>query len=212
MLDMFRLVLSQLEKSKTALVRLDKDLAREVLINEKRVNGFELKIDRDCENIIALMSPLAIDLRLVLACMKMNSNLERIGDISEGICQFVLNIRMEPEKELLEKTRLIEMFETANNILSDVMIAFENEDTRLARSIFKKDEVLDEINRNANEAVGDFIREHNDRINQSLYTLSTIRKLERVGDQCKNIAEEIIFFIEAKVLKHKSSAHRPDIE
>ena len=113
MLEMFELVLSQLNKSKEALFQFDKDLAREVLVNEKRVNGFELKLDRDCENIIALFNPVAVDLRFVLACMKINSNLERIGDIAEGICQFVLNFKLDPEKELLEKTRLLEMFETS---------------------------------------------------------------------------------------------------
>ncbi len=204
MLEMFALVKSQLEKSKQSLIRLDKDLAREVLVHEKRVNGFELKVDRDCENIIALFNPLAIDLRFVLACLKINSNLERIGDIAEGICQFVLNIKLEPEKSLLENTRMMEMFDTSIMVLDDTMQAFETEDTRLARSVFKKDEILDEINLNANQAVADFIRENPERINQSLYLLSSIRKLERVGDQCKNIAEEIIFYIEAKVLKHKS--------
>lgn len=204
MLEMFALVKLQLEKSKAALVNLDKDLAREVLVNEKRVNGFELKLDRDCENIIALFNPVAIDLRLVLACMKINSNLERIGDIAEGISQFVLNIKLEPEKKLLENTRLIEMYDTAILITHEVMEAFNTEDTKRARSVFKMDEILDEINLNANQAVADFIRENPDRINQSLYLLSAIRKLERVGDQCKNISEEIIFYIEAKVLKHKS--------
>jgi phosphate transport system protein len=211
MLEMFGLVFSQLEKAKKALVLLDKDLAREVLVNEKRVNGFELKIDRDCENIIALFNPVAIDLRLVLACMKINSNLERIGDIAEGICQFVLNIKLEPEKELLKITRVVEMFDTGAIILQDVMQAFDEEDTKKARGVFQKDEILDEININANQAVGDFIRANNDRINQSLYLLSIIRKLERVGDQCKNIAEEIIFYIEAKVLKHKSLAQKQDM-
>jgi len=211
MLEMFSLVKSQLEKSKNALILLDKDLAREVLVNEKRVNGFELKLDRDCENIIAIFNPVAIDLRFVLACMKINSNLERIGDIAEGICQFVLNIKLEPEKSLLETTRMVEMYDTGIFILQDVMEAFDKEDTRLARSVFKKDEILDEINLNANQAVADFIRANTDRINQSLYLLSTIRKLERVGDQCKNIAEEIIFYIEAKVLKHKSRAQKQDM-
>lgn len=204
LLDMFHLVRTQLEKSRESLVRLDKDLAREVMVNEKRVNAFELKVDRDCENTIALFNPVAIDLRFVLACLKINSNLERIGDIADGICQFVLNIKMEPEKDLLETTRMMEMFDTSIEILEEVRLAFENEDTRLARSVFKKDELLDEINMNANQAVAEFIRNHPDRINQSLYLLSSIRKLERVGDQCKNISEEIIFYIEAKVLKHKS--------
>ncbi|MEP7264346.1 MAG: phosphate signaling complex protein PhoU [Bacteroidota bacterium] len=208
MLEMFALVSNQLDKAKIALVRFDKDLAREVIVNEKRVNGFELKLDRDCENIIALLNPVAVDLRFVLACLKINSNLERVGDIAEGIAKFVLDIKLEPEKKLLEVTRIVEMFEVSASILTDVMDAFDREDTQLARSVFKRDEILDEINVNANTAVGDFIRVTPDRINQSLYTLSMIRKLERVGDQCKNIAEEIIFYIEAKVLKHKSIAQK----
>ena len=212
MLDMFGLVLGQLEKSKEALVSLDKDLAREILVNEKRVNGYELKVDRDCENIIALFNPVAIDLRFVLACLKTNSNLERVGDIAEGIAQFVLKFKLEPEKKLLEESRLLEMFDVSIEILRICMVAYETEDTKLARSVFKMDEVLDEININASEAVAEFIRNNMNRINQSLYTLSTIRKLERVGDQCKNIAEEIIFYIEAKVLKHKSLAQKQDMK
>ncbi|MFN5223227.1 MAG: phosphate signaling complex protein PhoU [Bacteroidota bacterium] len=201
--EMFALVGTQMTKALKSLRDFDKDLAREVRVNEKRVNAFELKLDRDCENIIALFTPVAIDLRFVLACLKINSNLERIGDIAEGIAQFVLNINNPPDKELLDKTRVLEMFELANAILSDVTRAFDNEDTSIARNVFLKDEQMDEINLSATKAVADFITAHPDKVNQSLYMLSTIRKLERSGDQSKNIAEEIIFYIEAKVLKHK---------
>lgn len=203
MSEMFGLVHSQLEKARLALTNFDKDLAREVRVNEKRVNSFELKLDRDCENIIALFNPVAVDLRFVLAALKINSNLERIGDIAEGIAQFVLSIKHAPDQELLEKSRLIEMFDTANSIVMDVMRSFETENTTIARNVFMKDEILDEINMAANSSVAEFIKKYPDKINQSLYMLSTIRKLERVGDQSKNIAEEIIFYIEAKVLKHK---------
>jgi phosphate transport system protein len=203
-LEMFELVQSQLTKSKESYLQLDKDLAREVAVNEKRVNGFELKIDRDCENIIALFNPVAIDLRFVLACMKINSNLERIGDIAESVAKFVMNFKLEPEKELLETSRVIEMFDTCIEIMNTTARSFAEEDTKLARSIFKLDETVDEINIEANDKIAAYIRTHSDRINQSLYTISMIRKLERVGDQCKNIAEETIFYIEAKVLKHKN--------
>ena len=203
-LEMFELVQTQLTKSKESFLQLDKDLAREVVVNEKRVNGFELKIDRDCENIIALFNPVAIDLRFVLASMKINSNLERIGDIAESVAKFVLNFKLEPEKELLETSRVIEMFDTCIEIMNTTALSFAEEDTKLARSIFKLDETVDEINIEANDKIAAFIRTHPDLINQSLYTISMIRKLERVGDQCKNIAEETIFYIEAKVLKHKN--------
>src|SRR5436189_1086180 len=87
--DMFELVITQLSKARAALLNYDKELAREVTFNEKRVNALELKIDKDCENIFALMNPVAIDLRFVLAVLKINSNLERIGDIADGIARYV---------------------------------------------------------------------------------------------------------------------------
>src|SRR6266487_6194075 len=88
--NMWNLVQSQLVKSMSSLLNFDKDLAREVVLLEKRVNGSELKIDRDCENIFALFNPLAVDLRFVLAVLKINSNLERIGDIADGIARYVV--------------------------------------------------------------------------------------------------------------------------
>jgi phosphate uptake regulator len=128
-INMWELVLLQLSKAKEAMLNFDKDLAREVILKEKRVNALELKIDRDCENIFALYCPVAIDLRFLLAALKINNNLERIGDT--------------------------------------------------------------------------YIKENLNNITEALYILSIIRKLERVGDQSKNIAEEIIFYVEAKVLKHQ---------
>jgi phosphate transport system protein len=207
-MEMWNLVHSQLKKGSEALVNLDKDLAREVILNERRVNAYELKIDRDCENIFALFNPVAVDLRCVLAVLKINSNLERIGDIAEGISRFVIDVDDNFDKNLLDITRVIEMYSEATSMLSDVLEAFDKEDTRLARGVFKKDEVLDIINKNANTVISDYIKRTTDKVDQSLYVLSIIRKLERVGDQTKNIAEEIIFYIEAKVLKHKQKMEK----
>ncbi|HEU0226176.1 MAG TPA: PhoU domain-containing protein, partial [Arachidicoccus soli] len=80
-INMWVLVNAQLRKAKLAMIDFDKDLAWEVIVKEKRVNGYELKIDRDCENILAIRTPVAVDLRFVLAVLKINNNLERIGDI-----------------------------------------------------------------------------------------------------------------------------------
>lgn len=201
--EMFSMVISQLSKSKEALVNLDKDLAREVRANERRINSFELKLDRDCENLIALFNPVAIDLRFVLASLKINSNLERIGDIAEGIANYVLYLKFEPSKDLLENTQLVKMFDTAILMLEMSMSAYNNEDTSVARSSFKEDDFLNDANVNSTTIIAEYIRQNQDQIHQSLYMLSTVRKLERVGDHCKNIAEEVIFYLEAKVLKHK---------
>ncbi len=112
-IEMFLLVTFQLQKSKEALLSFDKSLAREVNFNEKRVNALELKIDKDCENIFALFNPLAIDLRFVLAVLKINSNLERIGDIADGIARYVAETEVSFDKDLLEVTELEKMFTVA---------------------------------------------------------------------------------------------------
>jgi len=107
----------------------------------------------------------------------------------------------------LEKTSLIRMYDEAINILMDTRTAFEKEDTVLARSIFKRDDVLDAINDNSPNIIAEIIKADINSLPEALYILSIIRKLERVGDQAKNIAEEIIFYIEAKILKHHESGN-----
>jgi phosphate transport system protein len=203
LVNMWLLVILQLTKSREALVKFDKDLAREVVLKEKRVNAYELKIDRDCENIFALYCPVAVDLRFLLAVLKINNNLERIGDIAEGISKYIVESPVKFDRELLESTQVLRMFDDSIDILTDTQAAFENDNTLLARTIFTRDEILDEINKNSDEIIAQYIKINLNKINQALYVSSIIRKLERVGDQSKNIAEEIIFFVEAKVLKHQ---------
>ncbi|MCW3083360.1 MAG: phoU [Bacteroidetes bacterium] len=205
---MWTLVNLQLRKGKESLIKLDKDLAREVILSERRVNAHELKLDRDCENIFALFNPVAVDLRCVLAVLKINNNLERTGDIVEGIAKFVTNVDPNFDKKVLEITRVVEMYEAAINMMDEVLEAFDKENTSIARKVFQQDELLDDINLKANNVIADYIRNHPDNIEPALYVLSIIRKLERVGDQAKNMAEEIIFYIEAKVLKHRSKAEK----
>jgi phosphate transport system protein len=201
-INMFNLVYSQLTKGLSALINFDKDLAREVIMVEKRVNAAELKIDRDCENILAIFSPVAVDLRFLLAVLKINTNLERIGDIAEGIAKLILDTESAFKPQLLDSTKIIEMYHEAVQILEEMLNAVEKDDSAIARSIFRRDEFLDEINRTANELIITYLKEHPEDINQALNVLSIIRRLERVGDQAENIAEEIIFYLEAKVIKH----------
>jgi len=201
--SMWYLVESQLKKARTAMLNFDRDLAREVVLKERRVNAFELKLDRDCEDIFALYCPVAIDLRFLLAVLKINNNLERVGDIAEGISTYIIESINDFDHNLFVEAGLIRMFDDSISILADSRVAFEKEDTILARSIFKKDEVLDEINQNAIDRISEAIHGDPSIMKDALYVLSIIRKLERVGDQTKNIAEEIIFYIEAKVLKHQ---------
>ena len=208
--EMWQMVISQVNKTREALLVFDVDIAREVVATEKRINSLELKIDRDCENIFALFNPVAVDLRTVLAILKINNNLERSGDIAEGIAKYIIFAEHPFDQELLDATEILKMYDETTGILQDVLTAFENEDTRLARSVFKRDELVDDINNNATAAVANYLRAHPDKIEQGLYIISMIRKLERIGDHCKNMAEEIIFNVEAKVLKHKGKKKKQE--
>src|SRR6201986_1992988 len=118
-LSMWTLVESQLQKARTAMLQFDRDLAREIVRKEKRVNAFELKIDRDCENIFALYCPVAIDLRFLLAVLKINNNLERIGDIAEGISKYIIESMSDFDHRLFEEDGLIKMFDDSISILAD---------------------------------------------------------------------------------------------
>ncbi len=202
--EMWMLVIRQMNKSKSALSLFDKDVATDVDINEKRVNVYELKIDRDCENILALYNPVAIDLRFVLAVLKINYNLERIGDYAQGIALIIKEFDQPFQKDLFDKTGVIQMYEECIAMLCDTLDSFETENNQTARAIFGRDEKLDTINRKANSVIADYIKMNPKEIEHGLSMLSIIRRLERVGDQTKNIAEEIIFYIEAKVLKHRT--------
>ena len=108
--EMWTLVYNQLDRAGEAVLTLDKELAQQVIVRERRVNAFELKIDSDVEDVIALYNPVAIDLRFVLAMLKINTNLERLGDFAEGIARFVLKCE-EPalDPDLLKHLRLESM-------------------------------------------------------------------------------------------------------
>ena len=200
--EMAVLVRKQLKKSVCALLDEDEDLASDVLTNEKRVNAFELNIDRECEQIFTLLTPVAHDMRFVFSTLKINADLERIGDYAEGIATLVLLGKKSFDKDLIRQIGVKGMFDTSLQMMDDVTQAYNNDDTRLARSIFSKDLELNEVNRNASGIAEEYIKKNLDRIQQALLIVSVIRKLERVGDHITNIAEEIIFYKEAKVLKH----------
>lgn len=201
--ELFYLVRVQLEKNRKAFMEFNEELAHEIVANEKRVDTLELKIDRDCENLLALHNPVAVDLRFVIACFKINSDLERIGDHADSIAKYILDFGGPIDEDIIKKMKLSEMFDIAIQMFSFVFDSFIAEDTTHARKVFAKDEILNKINREISGITAELINKDPKNIQQYLYLFSIIRKLERVGDLTKNVAEEIIFYIEAKVLKHK---------
>lgn len=202
-LELMFMVKNQLEKGQRALDSFDEELAEEITINEKRVDSLELTIDRDCENLLALYNPVAVDLRFVMASFKINSDLERIGDHANSIAKYILDFGEAMDEESIQKMQLDKMYNTSLRMMSNIFNAFITEDTDLARKVFKLDKTLNQINREASSVTSELISADVDHTQNYLYLFSIIRKLERVGDLIKNIAEELIFYIEAKVLKHQ---------
>jgi phosphate transport system protein len=201
--QMWKLVLSQLEKARQAFLNGEIDLAREIASREKRVDAFELKIDSDCENYIALYSPVAIDLRLVLSLIKISITLERIGDFAESIARHIINEEgAKPEPQIIEELQIEKMFDTLINMLSDSFVALESENTRLSGKIMAKDDEIDLIYSNSFDILDAYLQKNPAHIRCGLKTILLLRKLERIGDHCNNIVEEIVFYVDAKVLKH----------
>jgi phosphate transport system protein len=203
-IDMWTLVYNQLQRAGEAVLTLDKDLAKQVIMRERRVNAFELKIDSDVEDIIALYNPVAVHLRFTLATLKINTNLERIGDFAEGIARFVLDFK-DPaiDSELVKELRLATMIDQVKGMLQTLFEALEKENADIAIKVLEMDKLVDEINQNASALLLKYIlRNPESNTADALQLIGIFRKLERIGDHCTNMAEEIVFYLDAKILKH----------
>ena len=203
LMEMWDLVDSQLEKGREAMLQSDQELAKQIIKLGKKVNNYDVKIDSMCENFFALFTPVAVDLRTVLAILKINANLERIGDTAEGIAYFVKKQEGALDPQLLEQTQAMVMYEEALRMFKDCQRAFLQSDTALAKELIRRDKVLNTIYRKSDDVVVSYLKDAPEKTKQGLIVLSIIKKLERVGDQVSNISEEIIFYQEAKVIKHK---------
>jgi phosphate transport system protein len=203
LMDMLLLVRNQMLKCKKAIQKNDISVAEEVITDEKKVNMQEIAIDRDCESILALYTPVATDLRLVLASLKITNDLERIGDNAKSLARFLTEHLDELPRHWLQKFNIEAMLDVLTDMLKDMGEALRKEDTKLAKQTTKNDEQLNKYNREAYKTTAELMEEHHDKGKILLTLFSLTRDLERAGDLTKNIAEELVFYIEAKVLKHK---------
>jgi phosphate transport system protein len=203
--EMALLVQSQLKKSRKALLEHDHSMANEVLHTEKRVNAMELKIDRLCENIVALYGPVATDMRTVFAYFKINAHLERMGDYAKNIAFNVLDLKEPYSEDLLRRLNVEQMFDTANDMIDENIVALMSGNPSSAHDVFEMDLELNQLHKKDIEIIVAEIQKYPENAKALLELSSIIRRLERVGDYNTNIAEEIIFCFEALVLKHKAT-------
>lgn len=203
LLEMMDLVNSQLIRCKSSLEDHNEELADEVVEKEKRVNALELTIDKECENILALHNPVATDLRFVLATLRICADLESIGDIVKSLAKSSRNHIKKSHRGLLDKFRILKMMEVSISMLQDMREAVQKEDAQLGEKIAEKDKLLNEINKSASKVAAELISENSEKVELILKLYTFSRKLERVGDFIKNIGAELVFHIEARVLKHR---------
>ena len=201
-LDMMVLVKEQLKNAHKCVVEFDQELAEAVLVNDKKVNAADLVIDKKSERMLALHSPVATDLRFILSSIRINTYLERIGDNAEALAKCITLMDRPYSEESLVKLQFQEMMDLTEEMFSVVKSAYKNGEIKGTRKIFALDKQLNEINIQASETFLELIKLTPEDGENLLFLLTTIKKLERIGDLLKNIVEELLFHLEAKVIRH----------
>jgi phosphate transport system protein len=200
-LQMGDLVEEAIIDSVEALKRLDRARAQEVIDNDRLIDEQELKIDEECLDLLALRQPMAVDLRFITMAMKISTDLERIADLAVDISQRVLELADKPLlKPLVDIPKLTLL---AQKMTRDALSSFVNKDAELARSVIFNDREADNLRDLVQqELLNDYISKNKSTIPRAVPLLLVARHLERICDHATNIAEDVIYWSEAKVVKH----------
>ncbi|MBV8708174.1 MAG: phosphate signaling complex protein PhoU [Acidobacteriaceae bacterium] len=200
LLEMSALVESAIYRSVQGVVDKNQELAEQVIKNEARVNQLEIEIDDMAISLLALQAPLAADLRLVTAAIKINNDLERMGDLSVSIAQSALALMKEPMiRPLIDIPHIAGL---AQGMVRKALDAFVNRDTELARSVLASDDAVDNMRTASYHELISFMEKNPQQISQALYLLSTVRNLERIADHATNIAEDVLFLVKGVDVRH----------
>lgn len=191
------LVQAQLHKAKETLLKFDKDLGYEVIMNEQKIDKWNQRIKRDCESMLSLFKPNAKDLRFVLAAFKIVHCLSRCADFAGWIAIYISETENSFDKTLLNSCNMVQMFEEIDAMMYAVLQSIDKEDSSLLKTVFEKDEMVGRYRLMAIDTISQYIKIHPEQSQRCLYLFTVIMKLERVGDQLKSMAQEVIFYSEA---------------
>jgi phosphate transport system protein len=206
---MSEVVDEQLAGAIDALSNCDLDLAERVRSRDDEVDALELEVDHQCERILALHTPVAVDLRLIITAVKVNTDLERIGDHAKNLAKntpFISGC-----SDLMGQTRIAEMADTARRILHEVQDAFIKRDRVLARKVIAHDLEIDRLHEETIETLVRLARANPDNTEALVHLVTMSKAIERVADHAKNIAESVVFLIEGVDIRHRklSPEERP---
>ena len=203
-LEMGGLVELQIVHALEALVKLDTNLAKEVMFNDKRVNELEIQIDEDCSHIIARRQPAAGDLRMVMMMVKTITDLERIGDEATKIARTAQKIYDEDRMYKPRFNEVKSMVALVREMLRTALDGFARLDVSKTVEVAKQDELVDEQFRAAMRQLITFMLEDPRTISMSLEVLFVAKAIERIGDHSKNIAEYVVYMVKGIDVRHSS--------
>ncbi len=187
-----------------ALVERNTPLAEKTIAEDQKINEMELLIDERCLRLLALHQPMAADLRFITSAMRINTELERIGDQAVNIAERVISLNQEAQlKPYIDIPRMAQI---TQSMVKDVLDSFVNGDTNLARSVCERDDQVDALNDQVFRELLTYMMSDPKTITRSVHLIIVSRCLERIADHTTNIAEGVIFMVKALVIKHHADA------
>jgi phosphate transport system protein len=200
LLSMAALVEDRVHQAVTALIERRLGLAEQIVAGDQEVNELQIEIDDRCLKLLALQQPMATDLRLITAAMKINADLERIGDQAVNIAQNVVKIL--PQPPLKPTIDIPRMAQITQSMTRDSLDAFVKKDAGLARKVLKRDDEVDQLKDQVFRVLLTYMMADPGTIERALSLILISRNLERIADHATNIAEDVIFLVEAKDVRH----------
>lgn len=201
------LVQRAVQNAVTALLTRDSDLARKVIEDDDVINTKEVEIDEFCLKLLALRQPAAKDLRFIATAIKINYDLERMGDMAVNICERVLELNLEPQ--LKPYIDVPKMAEIAQTMVKESLDAFVKEDPQLAWKVTQDDAKVDQLNEQIFRELLTYMSEDLKTISRATRLLFISKYLERLSDHAVNIAELVIFLVQGKIIRHLKGTLNP---
>ncbi len=198
---MASLVDEQVESSFKDMEDAGARLYKAVKQKDREVDAYDNLIMAQCENLLALYQPVASDLRFILTAIKIDSQLERCGDIAVNIVQRIK--KTDNFRDLIAQTDLFEMAKIARTMVKDAITAFINCDSELAKSIWVNDDIVDDFNRKIFNQLVQMIKSNPEIAEASAHLIVLARQIERLADHATNISEDVIFLMENEIVTHK---------
>jgi phosphate transport system protein len=184
----------------------DGTLAKRVLTEDAVVDKMEIEVEEECLKVLALHQPVAVDLRFIIAVLKINNDLERIGDLAVNIAERSIELAGQPSFEFA--SNFLVMCEKAVIMLKKCIDSFITLDAKRALEVCAADDEVDELYRDMYDKVKTGINQNPDKIDEYLQVLSISRHLERIADHATNISEDVIYMIEGDIVRHRTEEFR----